>query len=152
MSGHNIAEQLRQSLDQYTDVNTGVPITISFDFRGAANDADLELEEVPLFIADRAYELEYAVARWTANESTNDNLTIGISKVASGTPISGTATAMTSTSWDVTTGNNTSTTLTPNTDGSQELAVGDSLILKHSDDGGTTELQGLFGTIRLRAI
>jgi len=152
MSGHNIAEQLRQSLDQYTDVNTGVPITISFDFRGAANDADLELEQVPLFIADRAYELEYAVARWTANESTNNDLTIGISKVASGTAISGTHTAMTSTSWDVTTGNNTSTTLTPKTDGSENLAVGDSLILKHSDSGGTTELQGLFGTIRLRAI
>ena len=152
MSGHNIAEQLRQSLDQYTDVNTGVPITINFDFRGAANDADLELEEVPLFIADRAYELEYAVARWTAVEASNTDLTISIHKVASGTAISGTSTAMTSTSWDVTAGANTATTITPNTDGSEELAVGDSLILKHSDDGGTTELQGLFGTIRLRAI
>ena len=152
MSGHNIAEQLRQSLDQYTDVNTGVPITISFDFRGAANDADLELEQVPLFIADRAYELEYAVARWSANEATNDNLTIGISKVASGVAINSTHTAMTSTSWNVTTGEDTATTLTPNTDGSEDLAVGDSLILKHSDNGGTTELQGLFGTIRLRAI
>jgi hypothetical protein len=152
MSGHNIAEQLRQSLDQYTDVNTGVPITISFDFRGAANDADLELEQVPLFIADRAYELEYAVARWTAVEATNNDLTIGISKVASGTAISGTHTAMTSAGWDVTTGANTASTLTPNTDGSEDLAVGDSLILKHSDNGGTTELQGLFGTIRLRAI
>ena len=59
---------------------------------------------------------------------------------------------MTSLSWDVTTGYNTSTTLTPNTDGSLQLAVGDSLILKHSDNEGTTELQGLFGTIRLRAI
>ncbi len=152
MSGHNIAEQLRQSLDQYTDVNTGVPIVISFDFRGAANDADLELEQVPLFIADRAYELEYAVARWSAVETSNTDLTIGISKVASETAISGTHTAMTSDAWDVTDNADKALTLTPNTDGSQQLAVGDSLILKHSDGGGTTQLQGLFGTIRLRAI
>ena len=71
MSGHSIAKQLRQSLDQYTDVNTGA-ITIGL-FEALQTTLTSNWKRCHFF-ADRAYELEYAVARWAANESTNANL------------------------------------------------------------------------------
>jgi hypothetical protein len=119
---------------------------VNFSYPTAAMIAT-DSQYIPLFIADRRCKVDRCVARWDVVEATNDNLTIGVSKSANGGGLE-TNTDITSTEWTVTAGADTVTSLTIDTD-NNILEVGDTLILEGSDAGGTTELAGFVGSIRL---
>ena len=119
---------------------------VNFSYPKAAG-TETDAQYIPLFIADRRCKVDRCVARWDAVEATNSDLTIGIAKCADGSGLE-TNTDVTSTEWDVTAGADTVTSLTIDTD-NNVLEVGDTLILEASDAGGTTELAGFVGSIRV---
>ena len=119
---------------------------VNFSYPTAAG-TETDSQYIPLFIADRRCKVDRCVARWDVVEGTNSDLTIGIAKCADGSGLE-TNTDVTSTEWDVTAGADTVTSLTIDTD-NNILEVGDTLILEASDSGGTTELAGFVGSIRV---
>lgn len=121
---------------------------VNFSFV-TANDAELQNQYIPLFIADRRCKVDRCVARWEAREQTNTDLTIGLAKCASGSGLE-TNTDVTSTEWNVSGSSteDTATTLTIDTD-NNILEVGDTLLLEASDAGGNSELAGFIGSIRI---
>lgn len=122
---------------------------VNFSYPTAAG-TETDSQYIPLYIADHRCVVEACKARWDAVEATNSDLTVGVSKSADGGGLE-TNTDVTSTEWDVTAGADTVTSLTVDTD-NNILEVGDTLILEASDNGGTTELAGFVGTIRIRGV